>query len=85
MLFTYKIWLQKYEIKTIFPRKGREIYRSQLEKDASTVSPLGRKKAASRVMPLLLSCLEQAAGYLGTDIFSSGIYTICCIFDAKVI
>ena len=36
-------------------------------------------------MPLSLSCLEQAAGYLGTDIFSSGIYTICCIFDAKVI
>ena len=35
-----------------------------LEKDASTVSPLGYKKAASRVMPLLLPYLEQAAGHL---------------------
>ena len=41
---------------------------AELEKEASTVSPLVQKKAASRVMPLLLPYLKQAAGYLGTDI-----------------
>ena len=30
MLFTYKIWLQKYEIKTIFPRNREEIYRGNV-------------------------------------------------------
>ena len=72
----------KIRNKNDISKKWKRNILSSLEKEAPTISPLGYKKAASRVMPLSLPCLEQAAGYLGTDIFSSGIYTICCIFDA---
>ena len=60
----------KIRNKNDITKKWKRNILSSLEKEAPTVSPLGYKKAASRVMPLLLPYLEQAAGYLGTDISS---------------
>ena len=58
----------KIRNKNDITKKWKRNILSSLEKEAPTVSPLGYKKAASRVMPLLLPYLEQAAGYLGADI-----------------
>ena len=55
----------KIRNKNDISKKWKRNILSSLEKEAPTVSPLGYKKAASLLMPLSLSCLEQAAGYLG--------------------
>ena len=60
----------KIRNKNDISKKWKRNILSSLEKEAPTVSPFGYKKAASRVMPLSLPCLEQTAGYLGTDISS---------------